>query len=280
MIVALLGWFFTYGLDYISVEQTTRRTKEVEESVDREGDPFTPSIREDREAIHFAYILDKPLSLAEKKEFLLKEDSDGITKAVAELVASHKGQGLEMPGLPESDGYTNTWIMDFFSDRAAGLTITALRAKKLNCTPAAAKAVLLIHPEGGGAYDGMHFDLSKPEVPVSLAPGPGMGKPYFSRKKIDLGNGATPGGLYAEVSSGIDDCEFIFEAEYRDAKGVYTREIENGQEKFKVRGIPANPGQVFAVTLEKVVDCGSRPWRKIEDCPPLPFRRGRYTLYK
>ncbi|WP_406106637.1 hypothetical protein OG698_29700 [Streptomyces sp. NBC_01003] len=280
LLLALAAWAFSYGLDYISAEQTTRHAKEAEDSVDREGSAFTSSIREDKDAIPSAYILDQPLTLAEKKKFLLKGNSGSLdSKDLEKIVASHKGRGLEMPGLPESDGYTTTWLMDFFSDRTAGLAITALRAKELKCSPAAAKTVILVRLEGGGAYDGMHFNLSRPETPIALAPGPYMGKPYFSHKKIDLGNGATPGGLYAEVSSGIEDCRFAFEAEYRDAEGVYRQEIRNGKSEFEVRGIPANPEQIFVVTLESATDCGGRPWRKIAECPPLPFQKGRYTIY-
>ncbi|MCA2204015.1 hypothetical protein G6W51_16405 [Streptomyces coelicolor] len=277
VIIALLAWLFPYALDYIAAEQTTRHAKEVEEEIDREGAAFTVSVREDADATHFAYILDQPLTPAEKKN-LLQQDGDAVIQQLDSLAASHKGRGLQMPGLPESDGYTTGWLMDFFSDRAASLAITALRGKEIECKPATARTVVLIRPEGGGGYDGIHFNMSAPEVPVSLTPGNDMGKPYFSHRKIDLGNGATPGGLYVEVSSGIQDCKLIFEAEYRDAEGVERRRIRNGKDKFEVRGIPANPDQLFVVTLESVTDCSAGKANS-EECPPLPFEKGKYTNY-
>ncbi|QIQ05002.1 hypothetical protein [Streptomyces liangshanensis] len=275
-VIALLAWAFPSMLDYIATEQVTRRTKEVEEELDREGPAFATSVREDADAIYFAYVLDKPLNPAEKAVFMRKDGGD-VIPYLESLLTSHGGQGLQLPSIPESDGYTSAWLMDFFSDRASGLAITALRGREIECEPAAAKTVVLIHPEGGGAYDGIHFDLSDPEVPVSLAPDENIGKPYFSHKKIDLGNGATPGGLYVEVSSGIKDCEMSFEAEYRDAEGVRKQRIRNAKEKFRIRGIPAYPDQFFAVT-QRVLDCRAMQ-RSSEDCPALPLKAGTDLIY-
>ncbi|MEU0899113.1 hypothetical protein [Streptomyces massasporeus] len=264
-------------MDYIATEQSTRHAKEVEENIDREGAAFTTSVREDPDAVYLAYILDQPLTREEKKEFLRK-DGDAAIREMDSLAASHGGRGLQMPGLRESDGYTTGWLIDFFSDRAASLAVTGLRGKEMECKPAAAKAVILLRPEGGGGYDGVHFNLSAPEVPISMNPGTDMGKPYFSRRKIDLGNGATPGGLYVEVSSGVNDCKLVFEAEYRDAKGVKKQGVRNGKGEFEVRGIPAQPDQLFVVTLDSVTDCRARSTDG-EECPPLPFEKGKYTIY-
>ncbi|MEU8100739.1 hypothetical protein [Streptomyces rubiginosohelvolus] len=277
MVTAVSAWLFAFALDYFSAEQTTRRAMEVEENVDREGDAFTVSVRKEAIELPSAYVLDRSLSPQEERQLMSIDLDKTHLDEVEELVASVDGHRLDGPGLYESDGYVETWLMDFFSDRQAGLAVTGLRARDLECRPAAARTVILVVYEGGGGYDGIHFDLSRPSTPLALDPGNNLGKPYFSHKKIDLGNGATPGGLRAEVSPGIEDCSFLFEAEYRDAKGTHLRKIDHNGRRFHVRGIPAEPEQVYVITIEGVINCGEKPWPKVDNCPRLPFAKGNWS---
>ncbi|MFJ1901704.1 MULTISPECIES: hypothetical protein [unclassified Streptomyces] len=277
--VAALAWAFPYGLDYFSTEQTTRHTKKVEERIDKEDPAFTSIVREDKTEDNRMFILDRPISPAEKKNLFKVNTRQGANfKDLEEIVASHRGHELRVPGLRESDGYTKAWLIDLFSGRDAGLAITGIRAKDLKCRPAAAKTVILFEYGGGGDYEGILFNLSEPDTPLGLEGDGNKGKPYFSHKKVDLGNGATPGGLRTEVSSGIKDCNFIFEAEYRDAEGVHLQDIRNGSGRFDIRGIPADPEQVFVVTLGGIKDCGAHPGPLVP-CPHLPFETGRWSIF-
>lgn len=279
--MSTLAWAFPYGLDYVSTEQTTRQAKKAEDTIDREGSAFTTSVREDMSDPATAYISNQNLSVKEVGEVFnmnLKEtisDAKGFPDPafydLKRIVKSHHGHGLPASGLTHYSGFVRTWLIDFFSDRAAGLTITNIVAKDLKCSPAAAKVVVLIAFQAGGEYSGIHLNLSTPNTPVIVEPGGHQGEPYFSLKKVDLGNGAAPGGLRTEVSSGVDDCSFLLEAEYRDTEGTHYQEIRNGAGRFRVLGVPANPEQIFVVTSEGVIDCGKRPWRRIVACPTLPF---------
>jgi hypothetical protein len=176
----------------------------------------------------------------------------------AGLVKSHGGKHLKSPsGFVK--GYVKVWLMDLFSDRTAGFSVVGMRAKDLRCRPASAKMVVLSPSQGGGSYEGMLFDLSESAPPIITGEGEEhFGEPYFSYKKIDLGNGATPGGLRVEVTSGTKDCDWVFEVEYRDTKGVHVQEIRNGKEKFTIDGLPAHPEQLFVLSpaTGRFIDCG------------------------
>ncbi|MGW4903851.1 hypothetical protein ACWEO9_00680 [Streptomyces albidoflavus] len=251
-------------------EPTTRHSKQVEENLDRESPAFTASTRVDPDPLYMAYVLDRPLTRSEVATFLEPGD-DPSFEEVEELAATHGGHGLENPGWDKADGYSSSWLIDLFSDRSASLAITSMRVKDLRCSPAAAKTVVLVRPEGGGAYDGIHFNLSEPKTPYSLSPDGYLGKPYFSHKKIDLGNGVEPGGLRASFSSGVQDCNFLLEAEYRDSLGVRQQKIQNASGRFAVRGLPANPYQFFLWTNGGVFDCGPHQLQRPRECPALPF---------
>ncbi|WP_371611786.1 hypothetical protein [Streptomyces clavifer] len=167
-VVGLLAWLVPAALDYFVAEPTTRHSKQVEENLDREGPAFTASTRVDPDPLYMAYVLDRPLTRSEVATFL-ESGSDGPSiEAVEELAATHSGHGLENPGWDEAGGYSSSWLIDLFSDRSAGLAITGVRAKDLRCGPATAKTVILVRPEGGGAYDGIHFNLSESKTPYSL----------------------------------------------------------------------------------------------------------------
>ncbi|WP_331761664.1 hypothetical protein OH797_38015 (plasmid) [Streptomyces anulatus] len=279
--LAALAWVFTYGLDYFATEQTIRQEKKESDALDREGPAFTTSAREDKSDEGVAYLSNQTLSTKEVEEIFkmnLQEyttDDKGFPRPafhdLKRIMASHNGNVLPTTGLLLENVYVKTWLIDFFSDRTAGLAITDIAFKDLKCSPAAAKAVVLVRLQAGGEYSGIHFNLPAQTSPISIDVDESRGKPYFSHKKINLGNGAEPGGLRTEVSSGTEDCSFLFEAEYRDTKGTHHQEIRNGKESFHVPGFPANPEQIFVVTPEGVTDCGKRPWRKISVCPPLPF---------
>lgn len=270
-VVGLLAWLVPAALDYLATEPTTRHSKQVEETLDREGPAFTTSTRVDPDPLYMAYVLDRPLTRSEVATFLDSGRDGPNFEAVKELAATHDGHGLEDSGWDKADGYSSSWLIDLFSDRSAGLAITGVRTKDLRCGPAAAKTVILVRPEGGGAYDGIHFNLSEPKTPYSLSPDDYFGTPYFSHKKIDLGNGAKPGGLRASFSSGVQDCDFLLEAEYRDSLGVHQQTIKNASGRFAVRGLPANPYQFFLWTNGGVLDCGPHQFQRPQQCPALPF---------
>ncbi|QKW50232.1 hypothetical protein [Streptomyces buecherae] len=247
-VLALLGWIFPYTLEYLSTETTTRHAKEVEEKIDQEGPAFTASVREEEVGLDggVVIVMDRPLTPTESEALteadLRKGDDD---KRFDELVRSHAGERLNVPA-GRTDQYTRVWLMDLFSDRAAGLSVVGMRAKDLKCEPASAKTVLHTPSQGAGTYEGMWFDLSKnPSPTIADRSDKHFGEPFFSYKKIDLGNGASPGGLRVEVTSGVKDCDWVFEVEYRDAKGTHTQRIMNGEKRFTIAGHPEHPEQQF-----------------------------------
>ncbi|MBC3984525.1 hypothetical protein H8N01_18595 [Streptomyces sp. AC536] len=247
-VLALLGWAFPYTLDYLSTETTTRRAKEAEEKIDREGPAFTSRVREEEVGLDGGVVItmDRPLTPAESETLTTADlGKEEDVRRFNKLVASHGGEKLNVPA-GRTDPYTRVWLMDLFSDRAASLSIVGMRAKDLRCEPASAKTVLHFPPQGAGTYEGMWFDLSKNPYPtIADRSDKHFGKPFFSYKKIDLGNGATPGGLRVGVTSGAKDCDWVFEVEYRDAEGTHTQQIKNGEKRFTIDGYPEHPEQTF-----------------------------------
>lgn len=260
----LLAWGGSYGLDYLSATPTTRYEKEIADALDREGPAFTATVRENSEPRDRIAILDEILTPEERRELLgANQREDGGYKKFLSILKRHNTKELDYFSALR-DGYSKSWFIDLYSDRSAGFSIVDMRIRDLKCTPASAKAVFLFPPEGAADRHGMLFeDISESTNPapiISDIDDPHFGEPFFSHKKIDLGNGATPGGLSVTVSSGHNDCSWTFEAEYGDTQGRHTQEIKNGKENFSVKGVPAHPDQLFILTPESpyFIDCRAR----------------------
>ncbi|MGW5019455.1 hypothetical protein [Streptomyces cacaoi] len=258
--LALVGWAFTYMLDYFSTERTARHAKDVDEKIEKEEPAFTASTRVDPPPPDSQVVLfDHPLTSAERKYLTGLDLEEGKDEPdLKNFVKSHHGKKLAFPG-DKVGGYSKTWLIDFFSGRTESLTISGVHAENIDCKSAAAKAMILFPPQGVGDYSTMLFKLPDNTPPI-IGGGPqveGAGEPYFSHKKIDLGSGATPGGVRMEVSSGTQDCAWEFEAEYRDSQGAHEQRFKDGKKRFFTRGVPARPQQVFMYAADKfsITDC-------------------------
>lgn len=62
----------------------------------------------------------------------------------------------------------------------------------------------MLPPQGGFSYDGIRIDLTEADpVPLITDPGEDLGRPFFSERRIDSGDGqspADPSRLYADPS--------------------------------------------------------------------------------
>lgn len=166
----------------------------------------------------------------------------------------------------KSPGYSEEWLIDLISDRKAALVINEIQMKGLRCAPAKATTVIITKEEGGGSYEGMLFDPGR-SIDTPLITGDEekhYAEPFFKYKKIDLGNGATPGGLRVQVTSGFEDCTWkAFEATYVDSEGTHTQDITNKGKGFTVHGFPEQPKQIFQHSINGIVEC-------------TPLGQGRY----
>ncbi|MFE2059949.1 hypothetical protein ACFQ6U_06340 [Streptomyces sp. NPDC056465] len=123
-VVGLLAWLVPAALDYLATEPTTRHSKQVEETLDREGPAFTASTRVDPDPLYMAYVLDRPLTRSEVATFLDPGRDGPNFEAVEELAATHDGHGLEDPGWDKADGYSSSWLIDLFSDKAQAVVVS------------------------------------------------------------------------------------------------------------------------------------------------------------
>lgn len=260
LFVPLRDWIVPWAADQFFAESATRTQNAVDDKLDREGDAFTVSVRDDTDSELPIYILDRPFTAAERQALYgLDLRSDEGNRVFGSLVGS-RAKKLAYSSETAS-GFSKIWLMDFHSDRDAELSVIGLRAKNLRCTTASATVLFLLPQQGGGVYEGMFFDLPEKNTPTITGNDKNRGKPFFSFKKIDLGGSATPGGLRVEVSSGTSDCQWVFEATYSDAAGTRTQEITDGGKPFAIDGIPAGEAQRF------FIDPGAQPGQRyVIDC--------------
>jgi hypothetical protein len=251
-LTAVLALLVTSGWGWLTAEHDARVSSEADDKVDRAGPAFSASVRQDTEGAD-ATIFDAPFSALDTAKLMGMRARDdtlpAFTKArhgrpIFVSDALLRPMQVASPGY----GYAEAWLVDILSDRHASLVIDDLRIKGLTCTPAKADTVIEKLGQGAGSYDGMFFDLTSSTGDPRIT-GDGeqyYGEPYFAHKKIDLGNGATPGGLRIQVFTGTKDCTWkAFEATYVDSEGRHTRDITDNGKDFHARGFAANPRQMF-----------------------------------
>ncbi|MFI5521972.1 hypothetical protein [Streptomyces platensis] len=265
IVAVAIGTFRDQIVQRLTAESSARTTQSADDKADREGPAFASNIRRDTNSVDHLQpiIFNTPFSLKEKNELLslqLHTGEDPITS----FAKSHRGYGVNELGVnypgKEVYGYSEAWLVDILSDRKASLVINGMHIKGLHCAPAKANTVITYQGQGGGSYEGMFFDLTRSTSNPLIAGDEEshFGKPYFRYKKIDLGNGAAPGGLRIEVASGTKDCNWTaFEVTYADSEGKHTQEITNNGKDFAVHGFTAKPAQVFRVftTAPFVKEC-------------------------
>lgn len=265
VVSALLALLFSKGADWFTAEHDTRVSSAADDKVDREGPAFTASVRRNTEGPE-AWLFDTPFPAGEERQIL------GMPKDLAGFTAAHHGRGVFYSDVWNStmgvavQGYSEEWLVDVLSDRKASLVVTDMRLKDLRCTPAKARTVIVQRGEGMGSYEGMLFDVARADTPLITGEDEDhYGEPFFTHKKIDLGNGATPGGLRIQVTSGNQDCAWkAFEVTYVDTEGTHKQDITDGGKEFGVRGIAEHPEQVYEFVVTGLVEC-------------TPLERGRYT---
>ncbi|MFF7392235.1 hypothetical protein ACFZAE_27800 [Streptomyces scabiei] len=254
-VLTVLGVLAARSADWLFAEHDAQVASEADDKIDHAGPAFTASVRaytpdlNDPEATLF----DKPFSTEDKRTLLGMglEDLGGLWS----FMEARHGRDVFYAAVPppavkgSSPSYAEAWLVDLLSDRQAGLVVNDLRVKGLRCAPARAVAAFHFVGQGGGGYEGMLFDLTRPD-PVALATSEeNRGDLFFAHRKIDLGNGATPGGLRIAVTSGTQDCTWkAFEATYVDSEGTHTQEITNNGKDFTVHGIAEHREQTFEVS--------------------------------
>lgn len=270
VVSSLVLFLLTKGTDWLTSEHDARVSSEADDKVDREGPAFSASVRQDTREPE-ATLFDAPFSSRDKARIV---GTSGVAQDLTAFTKAHHGRGVFYSDVWKSAmgvdwwGYSEAWFVDLISDRKASLVVNGLRMKGVRCTPAKATTAIIRVGEGGADYDGLLFDVTRSTDTPLITGGPEeehYGEPFFTHKKIDLGNGATPGGLRIQVTSGTQDCTWkAFEVSYVDAKGTHTQDITDNGKGFSVHGIAERPRQVYEHTVMGVEECA-------------PRNRGRYT---
>uniref|UniRef100_A0AAU1ZWU5 Uncharacterized protein n=1 Tax=Streptomyces sp. NBC_00093 TaxID=2975649 RepID=A0AAU1ZWU5_9ACTN len=268
VVSSLVLFLLTKGVDWLTSEHDAKVASEADDKVDRTGPAFSASVRQDTENGE-ASLYNAPFSGQEKQQIL------GTSRDLRPISQAHHGRGVFYTDVWRLStdaqwwGYSEAWLADLISDRKAALVVNGMRMKDVRCTPAKANTVIITHGEGGGSYDGMLFDVTRStSVPVLTGEDEeAYGEPYFAHKKIDLGNGATPGGLRIQVTSGTKDCTWkAFEVTYVDSDGTHTQDITNNGKGFTVHGIAAHPEQVYEFNVTGMLECTPLELGRY-DCP-------------
>ncbi|MFC8515928.1 hypothetical protein [Streptomyces sp. NPDC057257] len=257
---SLVLFLLTKGVDQLSSEHDARVASEADDKVDREGPAFTASVRQDTQYAE-ASLFDAPFTDAEKRQVV------GPPHDLGPFSTAHHARPVFYSDVWHPSirgdwwGYSEAWQVDLISDRKAALAINGMRMKDITCTPAKADTVIISRGEGEGSYAGILFDVNRStSAPVITgSEEEHYGEPYFTQKKIDLGNGATPGGLRIQVTSGTKDCTWkAFEVTYVDSKGTHTQDITNNGKPFSVHGIAQHPKQIYEFSVNGIKECAPR----------------------
>lgn len=260
VVSSLVLFLVAKGAEWLMAEHDAEVASEADDKVDREGPAFSASVRADTEYPE-ATLFDEPFSAEEKEQII------GPPKDLRPYSAAHHGRGVFVTDVwqegmgVETRGYAQAWLVDLISDRKAAVVVNGMRMKGLQCAPAKVTTVIIHRFEGGASYEGMLFDTSRSATPLSTDQSDGdYGRPYFQHRKIDLGNGATPGGLRIQVTSGTQDCTWkAFEVTYVDSEGTHTQDITNNGKGFAVRGIAEKQKQVFEFSESGIAECAPKP---------------------
>jgi hypothetical protein len=280
-----------YLFDRSTADSRVKDEKDAEQSLDQAEQPFTAAAMYDESGIdNWKLALDRPLTAAEQNKLTsLRPSADGDFTEAWRYLRSLGGRILRYPSLlnagpPEGYGSlgaeSTIFKLNLFSNRDSNLSIVDMRPSDVTCHEPSAKTVVAFPPQGGAAYEGILYNLMDKDFgPIITDEGDDQGQPYFSRRKIDLGNGESPGGLRVEALVRAKTCEWKIQATYQDAYGGSEKHvvtIQNGKKPFVAEAVPDDPDQLFLydagaahgpgwVDCDKVTDNASCvAWRKGE----------------
>ncbi|MFF6776221.1 hypothetical protein ACFY8W_22020 [Streptomyces sp. NPDC012637] len=268
----------------MSQPAVTKSEQEAQDALDKQEAPFTVGVDYDQTPPQgWKVALDRLLTEAERQGLAARRDPE---KARAYLL-SLGGRTIRYPSgfedrtdlaMKYTGADATALHLNLFSKRQAQLTITSMEAVDVSCHAPTAKTVVVWQSQGGAAYEGVLFDLTTPgATPVITDEGDDQGAPYFGVRKIDLGGGASPGGLRVEALTRGRSCTWEIKAKYRDAyQGFGTVTLKDGEKPFAAEATPARPEQLWIMDASKPdaeqwVPCHDRP----EDTSCRAWREGR-----
>ncbi|MFI5897495.1 hypothetical protein ACIA5D_46130 [Actinoplanes sp. NPDC051513] len=264
VVLVMAGALVALGWDLVSDTWTAKPRAEAQRDADRGIDlaktPFTSTADYDTSLPEFwKIVLDRTLT-EDEQAALEAIPLDGAGKKVWEFLRPLGGRLLRYPTSmlqppPNFDSGEAFWAdatifnMNLFSERTSQLSIVDMRAINVSCRPPSAKTVVEFPPQGEAEYPGVLFDLTtKDTAPFITDPGDDQGQPYFSRRKIDLGGGTSPGALRVEAMVRGQSCQWEIQARYRDSIGNGSEvTLRDGDKPFFAEALPAKPEQYWVV---------------------------------
>ncbi|MFI0815381.1 hypothetical protein ACH4TX_03290 [Streptomyces sp. NPDC021098] len=276
LVASIFGYYVGFVGDTKTQESRTKTEQDVEDKLDQEEKPFTGTIDYDRsEPENWTVVLDRTLTAAEQKQLsaMIPYTSGSMRKARA-FLTSLGGRTLRFPTTLENNptafnnvGTDSTaFTMNLFSKRNTQLSIIDMKAGDISCREPSAKSVFVFPPQGEASYTGILYDLTQPDfAPLITDPGKDQARPYFSRKRMDLGGGESPGGFRIEAVTRGKTCTWDIKARYRDANqqtGEVT--LKDGKKPFVAEASPARPQQLWYVDMsaptgQNWVPCHEKP---------------------
>ncbi|MFH0244599.1 hypothetical protein ACGRHY_19790 [Streptomyces sp. HK10] len=273
---AVVGYAIGYVGDSQTQQDRTANEKRAEEVEDRKEEPFTATVEyDDSPPEVWKIVLDRTLTEAEQKRLSAFRVSEEARKYLTSL----GGRTIRYTSLlnsdpmdlvPQAGGNSTVFKMNLFSKRDTQLSITDLKAVDVSCREPTAKAVIVFPPQGGAAYEGILYNLAKPDLGPIITDEKYQGEHYFSRRKINLGGGESPGGLRVEAVTQRQSCTWELEAHYRDAyQNFGTVRLRHGDKPFYAEGIPARPQQLWYMNIG--AQAGEDMWLSCGDDTEDPF---------
>lgn len=261
---AVLSYLLGWGGDTVTQKPRTANEQKAAETLDQEETPFTVAIEYDHSPPDiWTVVLDRTLTEEEQREFSMLSGWEEVRQYLTSL----GGRTLRYPPLFEASSLphklwgtdSTVFTMNLFSKRDAQLSIVDMQAVNVSCQEPTAKAVFVAPPQGGAAYDGILYDLARPGFGPIITDEEHQGEHYFSRRKIDLGGGESPGGLRVEALTRGKSCTWEIEARYHDAyQNTGSLMLKDGKKPFYAEAAPARPQQLWVFNAG--AQAGEQPW--------------------
>ncbi|MGW8526961.1 hypothetical protein [Nocardiopsis sp. NPDC055824] len=254
----------------------------AERDINQEIAPFTGFIDYDTTFFEsFNIILNRPLTAEEGEELQVtpfEELWDYFRPKGGRLIPYSSGSTPENPLGGTWEKGSGTWGTAVFnmtlrSESTSMLTILDMTPVPVSCEDPTAVTVINLPPQGTEYYSGVVVNLNHNDpVFYSTDEGPNKGKPFFENAHINVGGGATSGGLRVEAQVDGQSCKWEIRAEYVDAQNQPGEVIlRDGDKPFFVEVAPSQPEQYW-VAIPRVPDFGLNfmPCHEREHsyCPP------------
>ncbi|MEV5613979.1 hypothetical protein [Streptomyces sp. NPDC052225] len=275
MLVATVATSYVqFNFNLLTMKATTRAADAAGQAVEDGKEPFTTAVsrasdvdsavRDNRLDVRWV-LFTAPLTAEEQQQVVARPlGADWSMEQFLRML-----DGFSHKPVLVYDGWnrmTQTAHVDFAygmtlqSARAQAVSVRAVDAVDVACSPSTAPTVISLPPEGEEPIEDVAVDLTGPEAPLlqqSEEEDPG---PYFADRYIELGNGQTSWSALMDVLTGTGKCRWAFRVSYVHDGRQFAKTVRD--DAFRTPGLPTRPRQLIEYRADAAPDGGWACWGK------------------